>query len=214
MAIHYQVYYESLTEICYVRIYPCRRHRLTRSLQHFRVDYLDGTIPLTIPMNLQEASWHHSGECGGKSALHRKTKTPRTYKMKITECYMHYNTSSNDDFCMSKVYPASFKKRIYALTTSQGTLDGPVYTGMLLECHWLTQCTLGYHWATQRVLAGCTGTPLEKLSWNRPTLDCHWIFLVESAPHWNATGETNFCSLHWNTTGGTVTAHTRPGTYS
>ena len=45
-----------------------------------------------------------------------------------------------------------------------------------LECHWLTQCTLGYHWATQRILAGYTGTPLEKLSWN--------------SPHWNATGET------------------------
>ena len=32
-----------------------------------------------------------------------------------------------------------------------------------LECHWLTQCTLGYHWATQQILAGYTGTPLEKL---------------------------------------------------
>ena len=62
------------------------------------------------------------------------------------------------------------------LTLSQCTLAGPVYTGMPLECHWLTQCTLGYHWATQRILAGYTGTPLEKLSWN--------------SPHWNATGET------------------------
>ena len=35
--------------------------------------------------------------------------------------------------------------------------------------------------------------PLEKLSWIRPTLECHWI-------------NSNFCSLHWNTTGGTVTA--------
>ena len=68
-----------------------------------------------------------------------------------------------------------------------------------LQCHWLTQCTLGYHWATQRIRAGYTGTPLEKLRWN--------------SPHWNATGETNFCSLHWNTTGGTVTAHTSPDTY-
>ena len=42
--------------------------------------------------------------------------------------------------------------------------------------HWLVQCTLGYHWATQRIFAGYTGTPLEKLSWN--------------SPHWNATGET------------------------
>ena len=84
---------------------------------------------------------------------------------------------------------------------------------MPLECHWLTQCTLEYNWATQHILAGYTGTPLEKLSWNSPppstgmsleklswncpTLGCHWI-------------NSNFCSLHWNTTGGTVTAHTRP----
>ena len=61
-------------------------------------------------------------------------------------------------------------------TLSQCTLAGPVYTGMPLECHWLTQCTLGYHWATQRIVAGYTGTPLEKLSWH--------------SPHWNATGGT------------------------
>ena len=48
------------------------------------------------------------------------------------------------------------------LTLSQCTLAGPVYTGMPLECLWLTQCTLGYHWKN----------------------------LVETAPHWNATGET------------------------
>ena len=58
------------------------------------------------------------------------------------------------------------------------------------ECPWLTQCTLEYHWATERILAGCTGTPLEKLNWNSPTLKCHWRNLVESAPHWDATGET------------------------
>ena len=62
----------------------------------------------------------------------------------------------------------------FTLTLIQCTLTGPVYTGMPLECHWLTQCTLGYHWATQPILAGYTGTPLEKLSWNRPTLRCHW----------------------------------------
>ena len=83
------------------------------------------------------------------------------------------------------------------LSLSQCTLAGPVHTGMPLECHWLTQCTLGYHWVTQQILAGYTGTPLERLSWNRPTLGCHWR-------------NSNFCSLHWNTTGGTVTAHTRP----
>ena len=61
---------------------------------------------------------------------------------------------------------------------------------MPLKCHWLTQCTLEYHWATQRKLARYTGTPLEKLSWNSPTLECHWRISVESAPHWDATGES------------------------
>ena len=49
------------------------------------------------------------------------------------------------------------------------------------------------HWnATRMPLVDpvYTGTPLEKLSWNSPTLECHWRILVESAPHWDATGET------------------------
>ena len=78
-------------------------------------------------------------------------------------------------------------------TLSQCALAGPGYTGIPLECHWLTQCTLEYHWAIQRILAGHTGTPLEKLSWNSPPpppLECHWRNLVESTPHWYATGET------------------------
>ena len=50
----------------------------------------------------------------------------------------------------------------------------------------LSQCTLEH----QRILAGYTGTPLEKLSWNSPTMECHWRNLVESTPHWDATGET------------------------
>ena len=45
---------------------------------------------------------------------------------------------------------------------------------MPLEIHWLTQCTLGYHWATLRILAGYTGTPLDTLRWNCPTLEWHW----------------------------------------
>ena len=88
--------------------------------------------------------------------------------------------------------------------------------------HWLVQCTLeclwnatdwpSVHWETTGELrdylqgtlehhwknldeTAHTGIPLEKLSWNCPTLGCHWI-------------NSNFCSLHWNTTGGTVTAHT------
>ena len=60
--------------------------------------------------------------------------------------------------------PNEFGEIETVLTLSQCTLVGPVYTGMPLECHWLTQCTLGYHWATQRILAGYTGTPLKKLS--------------------------------------------------
>ena len=77
----------------------------------------------------------------------------------------------------------------------------PVYTGIPLG-HPANTCRV--HWNT-------TG----KLSWNSPTLECHWRNLVESVPHWDATGETLiFCSLHWNTTGGTVTAHTRLDTHS
>ena len=59
----------------------------------------------------------------------------------------------------------------------------------------------GHHWTTQWILARHNGTPLEKLSWYCPTLECHWR-------------NSDYCSLHWNTTGGTVTAHTHPGTYS
>ena len=88
---------------------------------------------------------------------------------------------------------------VISLTLSQCTLAGPVYTGMPLECHWLTQCTLAYHCATQRILAGYNGTPLEKLCWNSPTLECHWINLVESAPHWNANGETLTFALYTRT---------------
>ena len=72
-----------------------------------------------------------------------------------------------------------------SLALSQCTLAGQVYTGMLLECHWLTQCTLGYHWATQRILHG--------------TLEHHWKNWIENA-------------LHWNTTGGIIAAHTHTHT--
>ena len=83
-----------------------------------------------------------------------------------------------------------WKPSINSLALSQCTLAGPVYTGMPLECHWLTQCTLGYHWAIQRILAGYTGTPLEKLSWNSRTLECHWRNLVETTQHWDVTWDT------------------------
>ena len=97
---------------------------------------------------------------------------------------MHFKMSS------WKCWPFCLCLNVSTLTLCQCTLAGPVYTGMPLECHWLTQCTLRYHWAAQRMFAGYTGTPLEKLSWNSPTLECHWRNLVESAPHWNATGIT------------------------
>ena len=87
-----------------------------------------------------------------------------------------------------------------------------------LVCHWLTQCTLWYHWATQRILAGYTGIPLEKTTWNCPTLKCHWrIFTISAYTgtpleklswncptldcHWR-----DYCSLHWNTTGTSMPA--------
>ena len=58
----------------------------------------------------------------------------------------------------------------------------PVYTGWS-RVHWN---------ATGMPLVDpvYTGTPLEKLSWNSPTLECHCRNLVESTPHWDATGET------------------------
>ena len=65
-------------------------------------------------------------------------------------------------------------------------------TGVPLECHWLIQCTVGYHWVAQKILAGYIGTPLEQHSWNSLTLLCHSI-------------NSDYYSLHWNTTGGTHT---------
>ena len=63
-------------------------------------------------------------------------------------------------------------KLFNTLTLSQGTLIDPVYTGMPL------------------VDPVYTGMSLEKLSWNSPTLECQWGNLIETAPHWDATGET------------------------
>ena len=88
-----------------------------------------------------------------------------------------------------QIFKKYISRHVATLTLSQCTLAGTVYTGMPLECHRFTQCTLGYHWVTHQILARYTGTPLEKFSWNRPTLECHWRNLVEFAPHWDATGE-------------------------
>ena len=55
-------------------------------------------------------------------------------------------------------------------------LADPVYSGIPLGD---PANTCRVHWNT-------TG----KLSWNCPTLEYHWRNLVETAPHWDATGET------------------------
>ena len=103
-----------------------------------------------------------------------------------------------------------------------GPYPEPVYTGWS-SVHWnatgkplgypvYTEIPLGHpantcrvHWNTTgktSLKQPHTGMPLEKLSWIRPTLGCHWR-------------NSNVSSLHWNTTtGGTLTAHTRPDTYS
>ena len=62
------------------------------------------------------------------------------------------------------------------LTMSQCTLAGSVYTGMQLECHWLPS-----------VHRDTTGWPSEYL---QGTLEHHWKNSVETAPHWNDTGES------------------------
>ena len=61
-------------------------------------------------------------------------------------------------------------------TLCQCILAAPMYTAMPLKCHWSTQCALGHHWATQRMLQG--------------TLEHHWKNVVETALHWNNTEET------------------------
>ena len=65
----------------------------------------------------------------------------------------------------------------WPLTLSQCTLAGPVYTGMPLECHWLTQCYTGIP----------LGVPANtcRVHWNTTGKN-----LAKTAPHWNATGET------------------------
>ena len=71
---------------------------------------------------------------------------------------------------------------LFELRLNKCPYPEPVYTG------WSS-----VHWnATGMPLVDpvYTGIPLEKLSWNSPTLECHWRNLVESAPHWDATGET------------------------
>ena len=55
----------------------------------------------------------------------------------------------------------------------------PVYTGWS-SVHWNATDWPSVHWIT-------TGRPSEYL---QGTLEHHWKNLVETDPHWNATGET------------------------
>ena len=72
----------------------------------------------------------------------------------------------------SRLHDVCINRFLILLTLSQCTLAGPMYIGMPM------------------VDPVYTGIPLEKLSWNSPTLECHLRNLVESAPHWDAIGET------------------------
>ena len=95
-----------------------------------------------------------------------------------------------DTFCTPR--PSPYPEPVYTGWSSVHwnatgmPLVDPVYTGTPLE---------------KKLKQPHTGMPLEKLSWIRPTLGCHWR-------------NSNFYSIHWNATGGTVTAHTRPDAYS
>ena len=56
--------------------------------------------------------------------------------------------------------------------------------------HWLVQCTLECHWNATgwpSVHGDTTWRPSDYL---QATLEHHWKNLLETAPHWNATGET------------------------
>ena len=56
--------------------------------------------------------------------------------------------------------------------------------------NWLVQCTLECHWNATgwpSVHWDTTEWPSEYL---QGTLEHHWKNLVETAPHWNATGQT------------------------
>ena len=71
------------------------------------------------------------------------------------------------------------------------------YLQGILEHHWnLVETAL--HWnATGQTLTilAYTRPPLEKqITWNYPTMECHWR-------------NSDYCSLHWNTTRGTHITH-------
>ena len=111
-------------------------------------------------MERKKCFWNH---------YHRRYRCNRVTWRAI---YLH-NTDASDIWQTDILYRQSCYHHPYPV---------PVYTG------WSS-----VHWnATGMPLVDpvYTGIPLEKLSWNSPTLECHCINFVESAPHWDATGET------------------------
>ena len=88
------------------------------------------------------------------------------------------------------IFPCIQWKQNITLTLSQCTLAVPGYNGIPLKCHWLTQCTLGYLWVTQRIQQG-TLEPLTLSQWsssgNPVEIQCAWN--LDPNSHWNATEE-------------------------
>ena len=121
----------------------------------------------TTLADASRSQWRSSGN------LHNWNTLEHHCKVTGTPLEAHWKRTGYQQFFFQS-YSSEHWGLSSTLTLRQCTLAGPVYSGMLLGCHWLSQCTLGYHWATQRILQG--------------TLKHHWKNLVESAPHWNATG--------------------------
>ena len=141
---------------------------------------------------------------------HGSDATQLWWKMRPSQRFVTFITSC--DWKMFIFYvPASKSNMNYIVW---GETPETIHPLPWASVHWLVQCTLECHWKATgwpsvhwdttgktELKQPHTGMPLDKLSWIRPTLGCHWR-------------NSNFWSLHWNTTGGSVTAHTRPDTYS
>ena len=103
-------------------------------------------------------------------------QTAQSHEYSVFHKGQHKNCATRSYFCFMILRYYSY------LSGFRPPYPEPMYTG------WSS-----VHWnATGMPLVDpvYTGIPLEKLSWNSPTLECHWRNLVESAPHWDATGET------------------------
>ena len=99
----------------------------------------------------------------------------------------HFDADDVNDNVAAGIYIQVFE--IIALYCTRTSLPLP-----WASVHWLVQCTLrchwnatvwpSEHWVTKQILAGYTGTPLEKLSW--------------SCPHCNTTGKTLLQPMGYN----------------